>query len=49
MEVDVVESVAHGVCFVNVVFNLMIVQFHDDCSVRVCVALVIVVNGGEVV
>ena len=33
--VDVVESVAHGVCFVNVVYNLMIVQFRDYCSVRV--------------
>ena len=30
-------------------FQLMIVQFRVDCSVRVCVALVIVVNGVEVV
>ena len=45
--VDVVESVAHGVCLVNVVYNLVIVQFRGYCSVRVCVAVVIVVNGVE--
>ena len=49
VEVEIVENVALGVFLFNVLFHLKIVQFRVDCSVRVCVALVIVVNGVEVV
>ena len=47
VEVEIVENVALGVWLFNVLFHMMIIQFRVDCSVRVCVALVKVVNDVE--
>ena len=47
VEVEIVENVALGVWLFNVLFHMMIIQFRVDCSVRVCVTLVNVVNGVE--